>query len=81
MAADNESQGLKIAVAAFITLTVILGVSSYFLYANVASAQAMLDSERDGHKKNHEGRHLLQRAANPDFDADEMRTRPGPEPW
>ena len=34
MAAANESQGLKIAVAAFITLTVILTVSSYFLYTN-----------------------------------------------
>ena len=36
MAAANESQGLKIAVAAFITLTVILTVSSYFLYSNAA---------------------------------------------
>ena len=43
MAAANESQGLKIAVAAFITLTVILAVTSYFLYSNVASAQARLD--------------------------------------
>ena len=40
MAAANESQGLKIAVAAFITLTVILTVSSYFLYSNGASAEA-----------------------------------------
>jgi len=31
MAAANESQGLKIAVAAFITLSVALSVTSYFL--------------------------------------------------
>ncbi len=42
MAAANESQGLKIAVAAFITLTVILAVTSYFLYTNGASAEARL---------------------------------------
>ena len=40
MAAANESQGLKIAVAAFITLTVILLVSSYFLYTAYAAADA-----------------------------------------
>ena len=40
MAAANESQGLKIAVAAFITLTVILLVTSYFLYSNGASEAA-----------------------------------------
>jgi len=34
MAAANESQGLKIAVAAFVSLTVILAVTSYFLYSN-----------------------------------------------
>ena len=44
MAAANESQGLKIAVAAFITLTVILTVSCYFLYSNGASAEARLQS-------------------------------------
>ncbi len=42
MVAANESQGLKIAVAAFITLTVILAVTSYFLYANAATARARL---------------------------------------
>jgi hypothetical protein len=51
MAAANESQGLKIAVAAFISLSVILAVTSYFLYANVASAQARLDFERDAHNR------------------------------
>jgi hypothetical protein len=49
MAAVNESQVLKIAVAAFITLTVILAVTSYFLYSSASSAQARLDSERDAH--------------------------------
>jgi hypothetical protein len=47
MAAANESQGLKIAVAAFITLTVILTVSSYFLYSNGASAEARLQSAEE----------------------------------
>jgi hypothetical protein len=47
MAAANESQGLKIAVAAFITLTVILTVSSYFLYTNGASAEARMQSAED----------------------------------
>ena len=32
MAASNESQGLKIAVAIFVTLTVVLAVSTYFSY-------------------------------------------------
>jgi hypothetical protein len=47
MAAANESQGLKIAVAAFITLTVILAVSSYFLYSNGASAEARLQDAEE----------------------------------
>jgi hypothetical protein len=54
MAAVNESQGLKIAVAAFITLTVILAVTSYFLYSSASSAQARLDSEKDAHIKGQE---------------------------
>jgi hypothetical protein len=40
MAAASESQGLKIAVAAFITLSVILSVTSYFLYGAYSSADA-----------------------------------------
>jgi len=51
MAAANESQGLKIAVAAFITLTVILLVTSYFLYANYASADAKAASAADAENK------------------------------
>ncbi len=46
MAAANESQGLKIAVAAFIALTVILTVTSYFLYSAYASADAKLHSRQ-----------------------------------
>jgi hypothetical protein len=49
MAAANESQGLKIAVAALIPLTVLLAVTSYFLFSSVSYAQARLDSERDAH--------------------------------
>jgi hypothetical protein len=44
MAAANESQGLKIAVATFIALTVILTVTSYFLYSNYSQAEARLAS-------------------------------------
>src|SRR5271156_147434 len=42
MAASNDSQGLKIAVAVFIALSVILAVTSYFLYSNGAVAEARL---------------------------------------
>lgn len=38
--AANESQGLKIAVAAFVSLTVILAVTCYFLYTNYDQALA-----------------------------------------
>jgi len=38
----NDSQGLKIAVAAFVSLTVILAVTSYFLYSAYAKADAQL---------------------------------------
>jgi hypothetical protein len=40
MAKENESQGLKIAVAAFISLSVILAVACYFLYAAYTQAEA-----------------------------------------
>jgi seryl-tRNA synthetase len=71
MAAANESQGLKIAIAAFISFTVILAVTSYFLYSNVASAQARLDSERHAHN-------LSRRAAAVALNQyDEMRNRVG----
>ena len=42
MAAANESQGLKIAVAAFVSLTVILAVVAYFLYSNYDQTAAKL---------------------------------------
>jgi len=45
MAAANESQGLKIAVAAFVSLTVILAVTSYFLYSNYAQTAEKLVAE------------------------------------
>ena len=54
MAAPNDSQGFKIAVSAFITLTVILAVTSYFTYSSAANAQAKLDSGFRGHS-NHLG--------------------------
>jgi hypothetical protein len=43
MAAANESVGLKIAVAAFVTLAVILSVALYFLDAAYSSAEARLE--------------------------------------
>jgi hypothetical protein len=40
LADTNESQGLRIAVAALITLTVILAVACYFLYSAYTTAEA-----------------------------------------
>jgi hypothetical protein len=40
MADANESQGLKIVVAALITVSVILAVACYFLYAAYTEADA-----------------------------------------
>ena len=40
MAAPNESQGLKIAVAIFVMLTVVLAVSTYFSYRAYSEADA-----------------------------------------
>ena len=71
MTAANESQGLKIAVSALITLTVILAVAAYFLYNSASVAQARLDHERDAQT-------LARRAANVALHQyDEMRIRIG----
>jgi hypothetical protein len=51
MAAANESQGLKIAVAAFVSLTVILAVTSYFLYSNYSQTFEQLNAARDKESK------------------------------
>lgn len=42
MAAANESQGLKIAVAVFVTLSVILAVTTYFGFRSYSEADAKL---------------------------------------
>jgi hypothetical protein len=47
MAASNESQGLKIAVAVFIALSVILAVTCYFLYSNYSVADARMVKAND----------------------------------
>ena len=47
MAAANESQGLKIAVAAFVSLTVIMAVTSYFLYSAYQDRDAKLTAADD----------------------------------
>ena len=71
MAAANESQGLKITVAALISLTVILAVTSYFLYTAYSRADARLDLERDAHNRS---KHVAALAVR---QYDEMRTRIG----
>jgi hypothetical protein len=71
MAAANESQGLKIAVAAFIALTVILLVTSYFLYTAYASADAKMLSALEAEGKAKAG----QSAALKQYD--EMRVKIG----
>jgi hypothetical protein len=71
MAAASESLGLKIAVAAFISLSVILALTSYFLYSNLATAQARLAFEQDA-------RTVARRAANVALNQyDDMRIRIG----
>jgi hypothetical protein len=47
MAAANESQGLKIAVAAFVTLTVILAVTSYFLFSAYSKSEAQFEAAQE----------------------------------
>src|SRR5262245_2577793 len=58
MATASESQGLKIAVASFIALTVILTVGFYFLYASMSSAEARLASEQEAHNTTKKGQSL-----------------------
>jgi hypothetical protein len=43
MTESEDSPGLKIAVAAFLSLSVILAVTSYFLYADGVQAKARLE--------------------------------------
>ena len=42
MESAEKSPGLKIAVAAFITISVILAVAAYFLFSAYSSAEARL---------------------------------------
>jgi hypothetical protein len=58
MASANESQGLKIAVAAFIALTVILTVTSYFLYQAYSSSEAKLQSANEEISKKNQANSL-----------------------
>jgi hypothetical protein len=46
MADANESPGLKIAVAAFISISVILAVALYFVYTAYTQADARLQDMR-----------------------------------
>src|SRR4051812_2345595 len=51
MAASQDSQGLKIAVAAFVSLSVILAVTSYFLFSNYQQSEARLTQAQDEKNK------------------------------
>ncbi len=60
MTANNESQGLKIAVAAFLTTSVILAVALYFVYSAYTSAEARLDAALTENKQLIKTQSLLQ---------------------
>ena len=60
MAASNESQGLKIAVAVFIALSVILSVTCYFLYSNYSQAEAQLAKATEDLNTAKKGQSILQ---------------------
>jgi hypothetical protein len=60
MAASNESQGLKIAVAVFIALSVILAVTCYFLYSNYSQESARLAKANEDLNTSKKGQNILQ---------------------
>jgi hypothetical protein len=60
MAAPNESQGLKIAVSAFLSLSVILSVALYFLYSAYSVAEARLDAALTQNQQLSKAQRLLQ---------------------
>ena len=61
MAASNDSQGLKIAVAVFVTLTVVLAVTTYFGYSSYDQAMAKL---ADAEKKSSDSQRTAAEAIN-----------------
>ncbi|HMB08837.1 MAG TPA: hypothetical protein VKP69_34560, partial [Isosphaeraceae bacterium] len=62
MAAADESQGLKIAVAACVSLTVLLAVTAYFLYSAYSQAfERLRDAEENLRKKGTVAREALTR--------------------
>ena len=71
MSAANGSTGLKIAVAALITLTVILTMTSVFFYSSASDAQGRLDPLREEHAK---ARHVADVVVRESF---ELRSRLG----
>jgi len=56
--ASQDSQGLKIAVAAFVTLTVILAVVSYFLYSSYDQTANKLTAAQEEARKKGEAANL-----------------------
>ncbi len=59
-ASSNESQGLKIAVAVFIALSVILSVTCYFLYSSYAQADAQRAKAVEGESTARKAQGMLQ---------------------
>jgi hypothetical protein len=71
-ASSSDSQGLKIAVAAFVSLSVILAVTAYFLYSSYAQATAQVEKlNADLQVKNKAASDALNQY-------DELRKRIGP---
>jgi hypothetical protein len=60
MESAEKSPGLKIAVAAFITISVILAVAAYFLFSAYSSAEARLADVLVQNKQLHESQSRLQ---------------------
>jgi cell division protein FtsB len=60
MAADLESRGLKIAVSAFISISVVLAVALYFLYSAYTSAEFRLADIRTQNEQLRKSHQLLQ---------------------
>jgi hypothetical protein len=61
MAAPNELAGLKIAVSAFISLSVILSVAVYFLYSAYSSAEVRLRATLNQNQQLSRSQTLLQK--------------------
>ncbi|MDB5351703.1 MAG: hypothetical protein JWN86_2950 [Planctomycetota bacterium] len=64
MAANNDNQGLKIAVACFVMLSVVLAVTTYFGFKNYAETDAKLVTAQGEVKSEKDEQAKLQRIVN-----------------